>query len=293
MNFGKKQLLEQCFMEETKALPDDYRGAMQVYNKIYEKTKNRQEIYPKGENYHMLLEERSVIDEKKGDFIQSSKSFFALLLVFEAFTKRESLATLQVAKHHMIEFKSYFGDPALSMDTSNPNKMLYDAVRILSLRIVTDLNIALIQLHQEMGDQATKDQIKRQIVSQLICLCHAQMLIKDDKDAHSLANKEYITQTVQRFNDVIKTHELERDFMTTHNYLQNCKTFSQNIPVDTSQFSTAQDITLNVSEDVGRRIFENNQRLECMLEVKSNDDKKIANFNQSLTKFKKNFTKEI
>ena len=30
-----------------------------------------------------------------------------------------------------------------------------------------------------------------------------------------------------------------------------------------------------------------------MLEVKTNDDKKIANFNQSLTKFKKNFTKEI
>ena len=52
----------------------------------------------------------------------------------------------------MIEFKTYFGDPALSMDTSNPNKMLYDAIRILSLRIVTDLNIALIQLHLEKGD---------------------------------------------------------------------------------------------------------------------------------------------
>ena len=45
------------------------------------------------------------------------------------------------------------------------------------------------------------------------------MLIKDDKDAHSLANKEYITQTVQRFNDLIKANELEKDFMVTHHYL--------------------------------------------------------------------------
>ena len=60
------------------------------------------------------------------------------------------------------------------------------------------------------------------------------MLIKDDKDAHSVANKEYITQTVQRFNDVIKAHGLEKDFLVTRNYLQNCKAFSQNIPVDTA-----------------------------------------------------------
>ena len=75
---------------------------------------------------------------------------------------------LTIAKHHMIEFKEYFGDPALSRDVQNPNKMLYDVVRILGLRIMADLNQSLIKLSKAPGDA----QIKHEIVIHLASLCY-------------------------------------------------------------------------------------------------------------------------
>ena len=54
-----------------------------VLMKIVEKTKGRQDIYPKGESYLLTMEEQAVINEKEKTFDILAKGFFSLLLVFE------------------------------------------------------------------------------------------------------------------------------------------------------------------------------------------------------------------
>ena len=71
--------------------------------------------------------------------------------------------------------------------------MLYDVVRILGLRIIADLNQSLIKLSMAPGDA----QFKKEIVIHLQSLCYNQMLIKDNNDAHSVANKNHLSATAK------------------------------------------------------------------------------------------------
>ena len=58
-------------------------------------------------------------------------------------------------------YKDVFEDAALNTATSSPNKMLYDTVRILGLKIIGQLNLNLIKLSKEPQD----GEIKREVVT--------------------------------------------------------------------------------------------------------------------------------
>ena len=135
----------------------------------------------------------------KKQFHESSLGFIALLMAFEQIGQKDIIQTLAISQKHIMKYKEIFEDPALNSAVSSPNKMLYDTVRILGLKIIGKINIGLIKLQKTPSDPA----IKREVVTQLANLCFDQMLIKNKADSHSVYNIQYLQQTTQMFSQTI------------------------------------------------------------------------------------------
>ena len=78
-------------------------------------------------------------------------------LIFEKMVERNSRDTTGLCEIHLNKNVEIFRDPKLTVDKTNPNKMMYDSFRILGLVIYTELNKTFIKLHHAAQNQPLID----------------------------------------------------------------------------------------------------------------------------------------
>lgn len=94
---------------------------------------------------------------------------------------------VSLSEWHMRKNLEIFRDQQLTQNKANPNKMMYDSMRILGLIIYTELTVLLVKLHANPQD---KD-LKTSTMHTLICLCYNSMTLKSD-DNHLRANINHL-----------------------------------------------------------------------------------------------------
>ena len=84
---------------------------------------------------------------------------------------------------------------------------MYDSVRILGLRITTEIDCLLIKLSQAPQNS----DMKSSVIKAVICFCYNSMLLKQ-MDRHLQANINNFTYSMTSFADVLSVNNLTQDF---------------------------------------------------------------------------------
>ena len=85
--------------------------------------------------------------------------------------------------------------------------MMYDSIRIIGLRISTDVNKGLIKLHGNAADPEHREEVLQSVIN----LCFNSMLLKQT-DKHFLANYNHLKYSMEQFADLIVSTNLKSDF---------------------------------------------------------------------------------
>ena len=95
-------------------------------------------------------------------------------IIFENMVERNVKDAASLSEWHLSRNLEIFRDNGLTQNKSNPNKMMYDSMRILGLIIYIELTETLIKLHSTPDDA----ELKNKAVQTLICLCFNSKTLK-------------------------------------------------------------------------------------------------------------------
>ena len=108
-------------------------------------------------------------------------------IIFENMVERNVKDAASLSEWHLSRNLEIFRDNGLTQNKSNPNKMMYDSMRILGLIIYVELTETLIKLHSTPDDA----ELKNKAVQTLICLCFNSKTLKQE-DNHLKANVNHL-----------------------------------------------------------------------------------------------------
>ena len=91
--------------------------------------------------------------------------------------------------------------------------MMYDSIRVVGLRISTEINATLIRLSKNQGDL----QLKKRLIHLVLHLCNNSMLLKQ-ADNHLKMNQSHLAYSKAKFEDVIEAAGLKTAFETAIQY---------------------------------------------------------------------------
>ena len=136
-------------------------------------------------------------------------------LVFEKMNEGSFKDTLALMNTQIRGKVEAFRSEQLTLDAKSPNKMMYDSVRIIGLRIATDINSNLIRLSHRPEDLALKQNILKLVVH----ICNNSMLLRYN-DKHLIANYNHLSYSQARFGDVLERTNLTAVFTSALIYIQ-------------------------------------------------------------------------
>ena len=90
---------------------------------------------------------------------------------------------------------------------------MYDSIRVVGLRISTEINATLIRLSKNQGDPL----LKKRLIHLVLHLCNNSMLLKQD-DNHLRMNQNHLAYSKAKFEDVIEAAGLKAVFETAIQY---------------------------------------------------------------------------
>ena len=92
---------------------------------------------------------------------------------------------------------------------------MYDSVRIIGLRLSSEINFNLIHLSHGPEDLA----LRQKLLTLVIHFCNNSMLLKNN-DKHLIANYNHLSYSQARFGDVLDRSNLTAVFTTALIYIQ-------------------------------------------------------------------------
>lgn len=204
-------------------------------------------------------------------------------LAFEKMNEGSLKESLTLMNLHIRNQLDAFRSDQLTLDAKSPNKMFYDSVRILGLRISTEINKALIRLNANPADA----ELKSAIVQGVIQICFNSMLLKQT-DAHLQANINHFSYTATNFHDLIEQAGLKADFDTATTYLNGLvNEVYPAMPINTQLFSMEKDYQFAMPAEATEKIAEHETRMGNLQEWKSSDADLITQYNKNFGDFKK------
>ena len=161
--------------------------------------------------------------------------------------------------------------------------MMYDSIRIIGLRISTDVNKGLIKLHGNAADPEHREEVLQSVIN----LCFNSMLLKQT-DKHFLANYNRLKYSMEQFADLIVSTNLKSDFDKACAYHEQLKV-NQAYPgaaVNSADFSTGKPYAIAVSQELNDKISEHQNRINDTEEWKSTDADLLHQYKKNFEDFK-------
>lgn len=145
-NLGKRLLIDQCFLLETKQRVNEMERATGILAKIEEKAQSKASWYPNGRMW-LTEDDWKQISTLQRVFAERHMSYLLQSLAFEKMVEVSMKDAVALTGWHLKKHLESFRDPQLTLNKLSPNKMMYDSIRIQGLIITSQINKMLIKLH--------------------------------------------------------------------------------------------------------------------------------------------------
>ena len=128
------------------------------------------------------------------DYKETFLNQFIQCQVFENFIKEDYCQAIAFAEWNIKRRPEIFETNSIQQKENKQFKILYDLIRIITLRICTGINECLIKLHQDPNQPEVKAKLVRNVIT---LISGTKLFWKNDK--HAAANAYNLQYSMQKF----------------------------------------------------------------------------------------------
>ena len=211
--------------------------------KIDEKSQNRPTYPQKGGNW-LSEEDQTIVTDKLNTYQESFYNTFVQCSVFERYQNQDYGQTIAFAALNFERKPDAFASvDAVGKREHKDYKLLYDSVRIITLRISTFINECLIKLSQN----AEQPEVRAELMTAAASLVRGTQLLYAG-DRHIAANSANLKYSLQKFQDVLTAQKLTTDFQKLDTYLQQLAEGGASAPFDFGALENGKDAGVGLNE---------------------------------------------